>query len=137
MFGPAAEPSVQFPTVAVPSGPVVKVAPVTDPPPPVTTNVTGAPPIGDPVSSRTSTEGGSATGAPGGAVKVVEELAAMLVATWLGPETSLPQASCTTRTPTGGSELKMLHIDFIPGNIIRNQVASRTDQGKGQRKDLA
>src|SRR5512145_23239 len=46
VWGPAVVPSVQPPTVAMPAAFVVWVAPVTEPPPDVTANVTVTPPTG-------------------------------------------------------------------------------------------
>src|SRR5712692_10042700 len=57
-------PTVQLPTVATPSLPVVAVAPVTLPLPEPTANVTVALATGRPAVSRTSTAGGTFTAYP-------------------------------------------------------------------------
>jgi hypothetical protein len=62
VFGPAAAPRVQLPTVAMPSVPVLGVAPLTLPPPLTTANVTATPEIGAPVALVTLTAGGTGTG---------------------------------------------------------------------------
>jgi len=46
VFGPAALPSVQLPTAAIPAASVLGVAPVRLPPPDATANVTGTPATG-------------------------------------------------------------------------------------------
>jgi hypothetical protein len=67
-FNPATVPSVQPPTVATPDAFVVTEPPVREPPPLVTTNVTGTPAIAAPRWSFTMTEGSSVTAAPATAV---------------------------------------------------------------------
>ena len=59
---PALAPSVQLPTVAMPCAFVVCVAPVTEPPPVPTANVTMTPATGTLFASFTITLGGVATG---------------------------------------------------------------------------
>ena len=59
---PALAPSVQLPTVAMPCAFVVCVAPVTEPPPVPTANVTRTPATGTLFASFTITLGGVATG---------------------------------------------------------------------------
>ena len=68
VFAPAVFPSVQLPTVAMPSPFVVWDAPVTDPPPLVTAKVTVAPATAFPFASAILTDGGFATVAPTSAV---------------------------------------------------------------------
>jgi hypothetical protein len=80
-FAPVTGPSVHEPTVAIPEPLVVTVAPETEPPPLTTANVTGAPSIGDPFWSVTTTEGGGVTTVPATPVTDVEEFAASVVAT--------------------------------------------------------
>lgn len=62
VLGPAALPRVHEPTVAIPVAPVVEVAPVIEPPPPVTLQVTVAPATPLPSASTTCTAGSCATG---------------------------------------------------------------------------
>ncbi len=64
VFGPALPPSVQRPTVAMPSAPVVAFAPVRLPLPDATAKVTGTPGTGVPPPSRTTTAGSTGTGSP-------------------------------------------------------------------------
>src|SRR5690348_14265365 len=61
VFTPVADPSVQLPTVAVPAGSVVCVAPVTLPPPPETAKVTLTPETGFPCASLIVTFGAGDT----------------------------------------------------------------------------
>ena len=61
---PAAVPSVQLPTMAMPEASLVALAPVTEPPPNCTAKVTGTPATGLSLSSTTSTLGGMVTGVP-------------------------------------------------------------------------
>src|SRR3981081_2542534 len=89
-LAPSPAPRVQLPTVAIPAELVVAVPPVIDPPPTVTAKVTGTPAIGDPLTSFTMTDGSfaAATCAPGGAITVVKEFAAIVPAPWTGPDAS-------------------------------------------------
>ena len=57
VFAPAAAPSVQLPTVAMPALDVVGVAPVMLPPPAATANVTLTPATAFPFASVTFTDG--------------------------------------------------------------------------------
>src|SRR5512136_124800 len=68
-------PSVQDPTRATPSVPLVALVADSLPPPLATSNVTTVPGAGCPESSRTSTAGGSATGCPAWADCGVSEAA--------------------------------------------------------------
>ena len=65
VLGPGVSPRVQLPTVAMPSAPVLGVAPVTLPPPLATANVTTTPGHGLPSARVTRTAGGMSTGEPG------------------------------------------------------------------------
>src|SRR5712671_3206260 len=125
-------PSVQLPTVAIPDGFVVVWSPVTVPPPLVTANVTATPPTGDPLWSRSMTDGRSATSAPGAAVSVVEEFAAIVAAELPGPDES-PQETWSARIPAMVNREARLSISFIVGNIRESRAASRTKNGQGQR----
>src|SRR5690606_31707787 len=62
---PAVEPIVQLPTVAMPWALVVRLSPVTVPPP-TAANVTATPPTGFPLASVTMTEGAGDTVPPAG-----------------------------------------------------------------------
>jgi hypothetical protein len=73
-------PSVQLPTVAMPLVFVVARAPVTDPPPDATANVTDTPLSGFPNGSVTITLGGGDTGSPAVPVRFVAEFAASVLA---------------------------------------------------------
>ena len=64
VFGPAMGPSVHDPTVAMPAVVVVALAPVIDPPPDATANVTATPATGLPLTSVTFTDGGGDTSVP-------------------------------------------------------------------------
>src|ERR1051326_1119735 len=64
----AVEPSVQLPTAPVPAGPVVTTAPVSEPLPAVTLNVTCTPDTGSASASSTPTAAGVATLVPAVAV---------------------------------------------------------------------
>src|SRR5205085_179292 len=68
VFWPAAVPSVQLPTVAMPPASVVWVAPVMLPLPGATANVTPTPGTGLPLASLTITEGGIGTALPAATV---------------------------------------------------------------------
>src|SRR5437016_1409110 len=61
VLAPAVVPSVHAPTDAIPDPFVVAVAPVTEPPPDVTANVTLTPPMGLPFTSFTITLGATGT----------------------------------------------------------------------------
>ena len=65
VLAPAADPSIQLPTVATPWPFDVALPPVTDPPPLATANVTTTPDFGFPFASFTVTAGAIATAAPG------------------------------------------------------------------------
>ena len=65
---PTADPRVHLVGAALPSVPVTVVPPCTVPPPDTTAKTTGAPAIGLPAASRTSTVGGFDTSAPATAV---------------------------------------------------------------------
>ena len=93
VFVPEVAPSVQLPSVAMPLPFVIAVAPVTEPPPEATANVTLAPVTGVPAKSRTSTEGAMASATDG-------------AANWLLPaliviETGTPAVPWTHTTGTG------------------------------------
>jgi hypothetical protein len=64
VFAPAAVPRVQLPTVAMPAVFVNAVAPVIEPPPDTTANVTDAPSFGLLLASLTMTEGAVGTAVP-------------------------------------------------------------------------
>ena len=68
VFGPAAFPSVQLPTVAMPDAFVAVVPPVMDPPPAPAKKLTDAPLTGFPFASWTFTDGGVGTAVPAIAV---------------------------------------------------------------------
>jgi hypothetical protein len=89
VFEPSAVPSVQLVTVAMPEASVTRVPPVIEPPPLVTANVTVTPANGDPLSSRTMTDGLSCTVVPVEPVSVVAEFA-LTVAGRGGPDESPP-----------------------------------------------
>jgi hypothetical protein len=95
-FAPAEGPSVQDPTVAMPDESVTTVAPVTDPPPLVTENVTDSPAIGDPRWSLMTTDGGGNTAEPATPLIDVDELAEIVVAT-AGPASPPPQPRMPSR----------------------------------------
>lgn len=78
VFGPAVVPRIHDPTVAIPEPSVCTDAPVTEPPPPATANVTVTPAAGDPFSSLTITEGDGETAVPATPVSDVLEFAAMV-----------------------------------------------------------
>ena len=87
VFAQAVVQSVQLPTVAMPVALVRAVAPVSDPPPPVTAKVTGTPATGWFQASVTSTLGAVATAAPAMAV-------------WVSP-------ACATICLAGGTTLNL------------------------------
>jgi hypothetical protein len=64
VFWPGTGPSVQLPTVAMPEPLVFWLAPVIDPPPPVTANVTATPETAPPCASVTFTAGATGTALP-------------------------------------------------------------------------
>src|SRR5687767_12642852 len=67
VLAPAAGPSRQLPTVAIPRASVTVSSPVREPPPAVMLNPTGAPTTGRPAASRSSAAGAIGTGDPTGA----------------------------------------------------------------------
>jgi hypothetical protein len=68
LLGPAAEPSVHDPTVAIPDAFVVAFGALTEPPPLATANTTATPATAFPFESVTFTEGAIATALPATAV---------------------------------------------------------------------
>jgi hypothetical protein len=75
VFTPADGPSVQLPTVATPLAFVVAAAPVSEPPPPVTANVTATDASAFPASAITVTPGRTDTACPGAPDCVVDDAA--------------------------------------------------------------
>jgi hypothetical protein len=112
------------------------VAPVIDPPPTVTANVTGTPAIGNPLRSFTITDGSfaAATCAPGGAITVVKEFAAIVPAPWTGPDASPPQEICNVNALIENSWKTTDRNSFIVLKV-RDRASERPEQGEGQ-KDI-
>ncbi|HOX20742.1 MAG TPA: hypothetical protein PLI70_07445, partial [Gemmatimonadales bacterium] len=110
VFVPAVPPSVHDVSVAMPLAFVsTGVTGRMDPPPPVTAKVTATPATGLLPASRTSTDGGAATGKPAVSLCVVTEFAAIWVA---APAT--PVAVKVTGLPA--SPVAVAVTVFVPTN---------------------
>jgi hypothetical protein len=104
VLAPAAVPSLQLPTVATPASLVICVAPVMDPPPPVTakTTVTFCTPF--PFASATLTEGGLATSSPTVALWPLDDAFAIVTAD-TGPGTNVTVAVFESADPARDAEI--------------------------------
>src|SRR5206468_816038 len=100
VFEPAVALSVQLPTVATPLALVVWLPPVIVPFPGATANVTATPATGFPFASFTSTEGGTLTAVPAGAVWLVGLFAAIVAAA-----PAVPVAVNVTALPASDPEV--------------------------------